>query len=170
MIPHIARRIVAAVVLATALAACATPTPYAPAIRVGGPGYMQTQIETDRFRVAFRGLGEAATLETLALRRAAELTLEQRRDWFIVDARGFEPIGGGPRTSVSIGAGGWSGGRTSVGLGTSIGIPIGRSAGDGVARLDIRLGSGPKPADPQAYDARAVLSNLAPPSLSMPPR
>jgi hypothetical protein len=157
-------RVLSVALLATALTACATPTPYAPAIRSGGPGYMQTRIEADRFRIAFRGAGEAATLETFVLRRAAELTLEQRRHWFVVDARGFEPLGGGgPRTSVSIGAGGWSGGRTSVGVGTSIGIPLGRGTGEGVARLDIRLGSGPKPGDPQAYDARAVLANLAPP-------
>lgn len=152
---------VLALAAALGLAACATATPYGPAAREGGAGYAQTRIESDRYRVTFRGTGEAAQLESFALRRAAELTLAQGRDWFVVDQRGVERTGGGPRSSISIGAGSYSGGRTSVGLGAGIGFPLGGGAGDGVARLEIRMGAGAKPQDVNAYDARSVLASAA---------
>ena len=154
--------VLASILLALALAACATPAAYAPAARAGGAGFSDTRIETDRFRVTFRGAGAGDVVENFALRRAAEITLAERRDWFIVDARSLDrEASAAPRTSISIGAGGFSGGRTSVGAGASVGIPL-CGAGWAVARLDIRLGAGPKPADPQAYDARMVLANLGP--------
>jgi len=155
-------RLLAGLFVAVALAACATSTPYQPALRPGAAGFSEIRIETDRWRVTFKGLGEPGAVAAQALRRAAEITLNQGRDWFIVDARSEDRQSTGPRTSISIGAGGFSGGRTSVGLGGAVGIPIGGAAGSAVAILDIRLGSGAKPADPQAYDARSVLANLAP--------
>lgn len=151
-----------ALVAVAALAACATPTGYGAAVKPGGYGYADTRIETDRYRVTFRGVGAPDVIENFALQRAAELTLAQGRDWFVVDSRAVDRTGGGRGPTVSIGAGGWSGGRTSVGLGTSVGIPLGGSAGESVARLDIRIGGGPKPSSPNAYDARSVLANLAP--------
>lgn len=155
-------RIVAAGVVAAVLAACATPTGYGAAVKPGGYGYAETRIESDRFRVTFRGVGRADVIETFALQRAAELTVAQGRDWFIVDARAVERTGGSRGPTVSIGAGGWSGGRTSIGVGTSVGIPLGGGGEESAARLDIRIGAGPKPDAPNAYDARAVLANLGP--------
>lgn len=148
--------------VAAALAACATPTSYGAAVKPGGLGYTDTRIESDRFRVTFRGIGAPDVIENFALQRAAELTLAQGRDWFVVDARALERTGGGRGPTVSIGAGGWSGGRTSVGLGTSVGIPLGGGAEENLARLDIRIGAGAKPSLAAAYDARAVLANLGP--------
>lgn len=153
-------RIAAVALAAAALTACATPTGYGAAMKPGGYGYTETRIESDRYRVTFRGVGAPDVIDSFALQRAAELTLSQGRDWFVVDARALDRTGGARSPAVSIGAGGWSGGRTSVGIGTSVGIPLGGGAEENTARLDIRLGAGPKPSAPNAYDARSVLANL----------
>lgn len=73
----------APVLLAAALvAACAQPTPYAPAI--DGKGYREQQLESDRFRVSFRGNSATLreTVENYLLYRAAEVTLETGNDRF----------------------------------------------------------------------------------------
>ena len=90
--PNIRGRLLAGLGLAAtlALAACATPTPYQPisaASRTQG-GYYEERLAADRWRVSFAGntLTSRETVEGYLLYRAAELTLEQRRDWFeIVD-------------------------------------------------------------------------------------
>ena len=74
---------------AALLSACMSgPTVYAPAEGTNR-GYSEQQIENDRFRVRFDGGADVSftELEDLAFRRAAELTLEQGHDWFIVVAR-----------------------------------------------------------------------------------
>jgi hypothetical protein len=80
--------LLASVCLAAALslASCATPTPYQPisaASRAQG-GYSETRLAPDQWRVTFAGnsLTSRETVEGYLLYRAAELTLEQRRDWF----------------------------------------------------------------------------------------
>ena len=82
------RRILFSIAAATCLAACATPTPYQ-AAEDGRQGYAQTQIETNRFRVSFRGnsLTDRETTENYLLYRAAELTLESGYDYFTVVTR-----------------------------------------------------------------------------------
>ncbi|MBL9048439.1 MAG: hypothetical protein JNK34_14280, partial [Tabrizicola sp.] len=76
-------------VAALALAACATAPTYAPASGLGRPGYSEQRIESDRFRVVFRSQAAAdpGLIEALALRRAAEITVETGYDHFIVDRR-----------------------------------------------------------------------------------
>ena len=79
---------------ALALGACATPTPYQPNIRgqkVSG-GYSEVQLEADRFRVTFTGnsLTSRETVEGSLLYRAAELTVQQGYDWFIIEDREME--------------------------------------------------------------------------------
>ncbi len=71
---------------ALSLASCATPTPYQP-ISAGSRsegGYSETRLAPDQWRVTFAGntLTSRETVEGYLLYRAAELTLEQRRDWF----------------------------------------------------------------------------------------
>jgi hypothetical protein len=139
--------------------ACETPTAYAPAQRVGGPGYIETPIESDRFRVTFNtASGGVRMAEDMARRRAAALTLERGYDWFIVTNRVAEPYGGGSRSSLSIGTGFGSFGRGSFSsLGVGVGVPLGGSSGGGASvSLEVRLGKGPRPEDPSAYDARDV--------------
>lgn len=51
-------------------------------------GYSETRIDANRYQVLYRLDGANQSLaEDWALRRAAELTLEQRYDWFQITAR-----------------------------------------------------------------------------------
>jgi hypothetical protein len=142
--------------LAALVAACATPTAYGPAQRVGGPGYSETQIESDRFRVSFAtAAGGPQLAEDMARRRAAAVTLERGYDWFVVTQRFVEGFGGGG-SSLSLGVGGASFGRRSASsLGVGVGIPLSGDSGAKVS-LEVRLGKGQRPSDPNAYDARDV--------------
>lgn len=96
-------------VLSTALAAlallsaCATATPYQPAVDATASGYSEQQIEDNRFRVQFAGnsLTDRKTVETYLLYRAAELTKLHGYDHFRVVQRDTDaksrlvPMGGG---------------------------------------------------------------------------
>ncbi|MBI1404942.1 MAG: hypothetical protein GC145_02300 [Caulobacter sp.] len=73
------------------LGACATATPYQPNVRgqsVSG-GYTDQRITADRFRVSFSGnsLTSRDTVERYLLYRAAELTLSQGYDGFVLADR-----------------------------------------------------------------------------------
>lgn len=85
--------LIAASVAALALAACATPTVYAPE-GYGGQrgGYAEQRIQSDRWSVSFSGnsLTSRETVEMYLLYRAAELTVESGYDWFITDFRETE--------------------------------------------------------------------------------
>jgi hypothetical protein len=78
------------------LAACATATPYQPAVApgtgTGGYGFSEQQIENNRVRITFRGntVTDRETVETYLLYRAAEVTLQNGRDYFIVADRDTE--------------------------------------------------------------------------------
>ena len=152
-------------VLALGLAACATAPVYAPATTPNGAGYSETQIENNRYFVSYRASGsaDAALLQDYALLRAAELTLSRGADWFWVDRRSLDdaPSNSGPRFGVSLGGGSF-GGRSGVGAGVGVNIPIGGAQGQQAraATLEIRLGQGAKPDDPNSYDAAAVAANL----------
>ena len=146
-------------------AGCASsPVPYGPAFDRNDFGYSVQAIESNRFRVSYRGK-DATSAQTYALRRAAEVTVENRAEWFRVVNRYAEqdPRSGGRGSSISIGGGTGSGGmRGGVGLGVGIGFPLGgQSSIETTESLEIITGSGPKPADAEVYDARSVLSNLA---------
>lgn len=156
-------RLFAALALAAALAACATAGPYAAAAKPGGPGYSEQRIENDRYRITYRGAPTVERASDYVVYRAAEVAVNSGNDWFIVDQRyvGRAGSAGGPRVSVGTGIGSY-GRHTSVGIGTSIGIPVG---GQGLAdaSLEARFGRGPKPADANAFDARQILQTLRPP-------
>ena len=68
------------------LGACATATPYQAASTSGARGYVDQQIESNRWQVSFSGnsLTERQTVETYLLYRAAELTIQQGYDFFQV--------------------------------------------------------------------------------------
>lgn len=79
--------------LATALVLCATSasaetrTTYQPISQsFSHSGYAETQIDTNRLRVSFRGKTGASreSVETNLLYRAAELTLQRGYDFFVV--------------------------------------------------------------------------------------
>ena len=162
--------------IALALAACASAPSYGPAQSPQGAGYSERQIETNRFFVTYRASGraDAALLQDYALLRAAEVTLEQGGEWFWVDRRALDEEGSynsGPRFSVGLGGASF-GGNSGVGVGVGMNFPLG--GGQQVqqahsATLEMRVGQGPKPAEPNAYDAREISANLRA-RLAAPPR
>lgn len=158
------KRIVVSALLALAFAACSSaPTVYGPAATTSAVGYRQTKIEDDRYRVSFRANADlkAPQVEDMALRRAAEIALENGREWFLVVNR-FTDLAGGSSggSGTSVGVGGSSGS-----YGSSSGVGIGFSFSPDTRRyestLEILLGSGAKPASADAYEARSVLNRTS---------
>jgi hypothetical protein len=149
------------------LASCATsPPPYAPAATQNGVGYSETQIESNRYFVTYRAgaAADAQLLQDYALLRAADLTLQNGREWFWVDRRTLDDQNtyrSGPSVGVGIGAGSWGGrGGSSVGVGVNLPLGGGQGQRARAATLEIRFGEGPKPDDPNAYDARSISQNV----------
>lgn len=66
------------------LGACASAPAYSPAQSANGVGYTDQRIESDRFRVTYRGGPgmSSADVQDYALMRAAEVTLQTGGDWF----------------------------------------------------------------------------------------
>ncbi len=159
-------RLLLIVVATLGLAACqTTPTVYAPASGPRTVGYSEFPIETDRWRVSFRGQPgtDATRIWGLALQRAAELTLSKGYDWFRVTEQRTSARGsGGP--IVSLGVGGASfGGHTAVGASGSTGFDLGGGPAFTVS-LEILMSHGPAPRTPDAYDARQVRTAAGQPS------
>lgn len=79
-------------VAAVVLTACATATPYQPSAANNAYGFSEQRIEDNRMRITFRGntLTDRETVETYLLYRAAELTLQNGYDYFIVANRDTE--------------------------------------------------------------------------------
>ena len=159
------RRHLAPLLLALALAACTTPTAYAPLQSPSGSGFTETKIQDDRWRVTFRGGSDAGRerVADLSLLRAAQLTLQQGYDWFRVTERYGDALP--PRgPTLSVGAGtadyGWHGG-SSFGVGVG-GIPLG--GGPLISEtLEIVMAKGPPPqGDPTVYDAHSVAKSIRP--------
>nr|WP_321359048.1 hypothetical protein [uncultured Hyphomonas sp.] len=147
------------------VAACASTPAYGPAAKSGAMGYESLQIENDRFQVSYTDT-DAAKARDRALLRAAEVTMEQGKDWFEVTnsySSDESTRSSGSRTSVSIGGSTGSYGRSSVGMGVGIGFPLGGTSSSGgkvTEVLEIKVGSGEKPDRPNVYDARSVDINL----------
>lgn len=150
---------------ALALSACASLAPYGPQQSARGQGFSEQQIEANRFRVTYNGVGTPGPVADRALFRAAQLTVDRGYDWFEVTQRwidGRPDSAGGVRPSVSIGAGssrygGWSTSGVGVGLGLDLSGPQPTST-----TLEIVLGRGAKPDRPDAYDARRVQDAIRP--------
>jgi hypothetical protein len=149
--------LLASLILVTA---CATHTPYGPAKSSGTAGYTSQKIETGRYRVSYTD-NDAGRSHDMALLRAAEITLQDGRDWFEITGGYTDQDGAssGSRTSVSVGGSSGSYGR-GVGVGVGFGIPVGSSGGKVTSVIDIVTGKNPKPDRPSVYDARSVDINL----------
>jgi hypothetical protein len=151
------------------LSACATsaPPPYAPSASAEAAGYAETQIESNRYFVTYRAPAgaDASLLQDYALLRAADLTLQNGREWFWVDRRTVDEQSNrssGPSIGVGVGAGSW-GGRSGGSVGVGVNLPIGggqRGQRAGAATLEVRFGEGAKPDAPNAYDARSTAAAL----------
>lgn len=187
------RLAVASIAGAMILASCATPTPYRPAVGVGEfrTGYFDQPIEANRYRVSFAGnsLTSRETVERYLLYRAAQLTLEQGYEHFVLVDRDTERrtrtyVDPGPRASFGFGFGYWNpywryygprfGWRT---WDPFWGDPFWdrnidvRTVDRYEAIAEIVLGRGPKPADNvRAFDAREVIDRLGPTIVLPQPR
>lgn len=152
-----------------ALTACASLAPYGPSMGPSGQGFAEQRIESDRYRVTYRGVGAPGPVADRALLRAAQLTTEQGYDWFEVTQRyidGRPDSAGGMRPSVSIGGGSSSyggryGGFRSSGVGVGVGLNFSGPSPTSTV-LEVRLGRGQRPERAEAYDARDVQQNLRP--------
>ncbi|MFK0299847.1 CC0125/CC1285 family lipoprotein [Brevundimonas sp. NPDC090276] len=144
---------------ALALSACASLAPYGPQQSARGQGFSEQQIETNRFRVTYNGVGAPGPVADRALFRAAQLTVDQGYDWFEVTQRwidGRPDSAGGVRPSVSIGAGSSRyGGYRASGVGVGLGFDLSGPQPTSTT-LEIVMGRGAKPNRPDAYDARGV--------------
>lgn len=155
--------------IAVLLSACATATPYQAA--TSEPyGFQEQRIESNRVRITFRGnsLTDRDTVETYLLYRAAEVTLESGKDYFVVADRDTEAhtrlMGVGP-TYPRFGfdyfyyspARGWAPWYDPF-----WDEPLSyREITRYEAVAEIAMFNGPKPADnPNAFDAREVQANL----------
>lgn len=155
------KRMLAALSLGLALAACTSgPTRYIPAMDGDDMGYREQRLETERFRVSFRANPDlkGPQVEDMALRRAAELTVQNGYQWFHVVTRSTELVGGSyQKGGPTIGVGG-STGTYGSGLGVGLGFNFGGDSRQYQSTLEILMGRGQKPADPNAYDAQQVLA------------
>ena len=173
--------IAAILALAAGLTACATATPYQPNVP-GQPvsgGYSDYRLDANKFRVTFAGntLTSRDTVERYLLYRAAELTVAQGYDWFLIAARDTDKT---TRTYVDAPTFGplgywrpyWRYYGRSWGWRTwdpYWGDPFWadridvRTVEKYEATADISMERGPRPsADPRAFDARQVMANLGP--------
>lgn len=163
------RQVLAAAALAGTgmLAACETgPTPYQ-AADAGQMGYSETRIESDRYRISFKGnsLTDRETVENYLLYRAAETTLQNGYDTFTVvnrdldkDKRVTRSGGYSPFWSYSYfhPRYGWIGAYDPFYTPATY-----RETTKYEAFAEVRLSKGPKGSDPNAFNAREVSENLA---------
>jgi hypothetical protein len=172
----------AALASAFALGGCETAATYHPATGHGfdRSGYSDRQIEANRFQVTFSGNGYTPrdTVEKYLLYRAAELTIQNGDDYFIMVNRDTDkqnrtyvnqPFGPGPW-------GGWGPSWRFYGRGWGYhrwdpfwGDPFWADDVDVQtiqryeATAEIIVGKGPKPANNvRAFDAHEVISHIGP--------
>ena len=167
---------------AALLAACATSTPYGPAEGGSGYGFSEQRIESNRYRVMFRGNSSTTReiVETFLLYRAAELTLMNGFEHFIVvendteTRRRYSTTGTNPaffgRYPFGFGPYGGFGAFPYYAYGFGWGAQFDSYTRE-ITRYSaiafITMHNGDKPQDnPQAFDARDVVDNLQPIVLS----
>ena len=174
------RNFLIAAVAAAGLAACATSTPYQPAEK-GGYGFSEQRVEDAKYRITFRGNSSTSreTVENGLLFRAAELTLQNGYDYFIVlDSDTEESKRYSTTADPFLGAYYYGYPRRYYAFpyyayGFGWGNPYDSYTRE-ITRYSavafVSMGKGPKPADnPQAFDAREVVANLRESVLGPPP-
>lgn len=182
---QVMNRLAALACVLVLLGACAAPTPYRPALK--GEGFADRPLEDGRFRVSFSGneTTSRATVEDYMLYRAAEVTLANGKDHFVVVNRNVEERA---RTVVRHDpdpwAYGWTGFRQPLfspyyayhprnyyGAADPFSpfppayprTSVRETITSYDAHAEIALGTGPKPeGDKDAYDARAVIAKIGP--------
>lgn len=149
-------RFIVALACALALSACATATRYQPAQGNNKYGYSEQKIENNRYRVSFSGNSKTDrdTVQNYLLYRAAELTLAQGGDYFVVSNQDTDK--NVRQTSVYTGSPFFFG----PGFGSTATTHV---QADYKAYGIITIHKGSAGADqPNAYNAQQVESNLKP--------
>jgi hypothetical protein len=142
------------------LSACATATPYQPL--KSGEGYAEQKIESNRYRITFNGNSNTKkqAVENFMLYRAAEITLANGADYFVMADQNTEADT--RYTQMFNGIGGdvfATRGMLGVGVGVGTSIP----STEYQAQADVLIYKGKKPENnPRAYDARQIQINLGP--------
>ena len=161
-------RYTAAALCLAVVAACQTPTPYKEVIGPYDDGYTTQQIESNRFRISFKGnsLTTRQTVDTYMLYRSAEVTLQSGGDYFLVVNKDVDKNTAYENYGDDL-AWGWGGGwgwrRGFGGPGFGSGFDYTRPINSYDAIADIVTYRGRKPTNnPNAYDARDVLNAIGP--------
>jgi len=165
------KRLILTAGAALALTACATgPSAYGPA-NGNSMGFENTQIEKDRFRIAYTGRSEAEARD-YALLRAAEIALNEGYSHFKVLGGNVSSNGGGSpvssRIGIGIGSGGYGWGRrggtrTNVNLGIGIHDVARALEGTKVTEsIEVVLKRSGGGDDPAVYDAKSVTESIRP--------
>jgi len=160
-------RVSAAIALGL-LAACATPTPYKAATSPYDDGYTTQRIESNRFRISFKGnsLTSRQTVDTYMLYRASEVALENGFDYFVIVNKDVDKNTAYEHYGDDL-AWGWGGGwgwRHGFGPGPGFGggMDYTRPINSYDAIADIVAYRGKKPNNPYAYDAHEVTAAVGP--------
>lgn len=146
------------------LAACApAQTTYGPALGPVGRaiGFDSTRITDNRWRVSFTAGPDVsvAQAERLAMRRAAELVLENGYAGFeivsrsIDTTRGRGPVSVGGSAGTSMGSGGFRASGVGIGVSLSPG-----QEGRTIVSLEVFARQAPLGDDPAVYDARQLIA------------
>ncbi len=168
--PVIARRLILGAAL-LALGACATVTPYQPSVK-GRPGFTDTRLEAAKFRVTFEGntSTDLATIENYVLYRAAEVTIANGDDYFVILDQNRDAERTFRTTGTSFGGGFgrfrrrgfFYGGRFGRGFGGGFSSSsTTRERRAFTVGVVIETHKGDKPAsNALAYDARQIIANI----------
>ncbi len=170
------RKVIAAGALCLALAACVSSTPYGPATDKNPYGFSDQRIETNRYRISFRGNSSTTreTVETYLLYRAAEVTVGAGYDYFIITEQDTDSTKrySGMSSPAFYGSYNYGFGPYCCGAfpyyayGWGWGMPYDdftmREYIRYTAMAYVMMYKGEKPADdPAAFSARSVIENLS---------
>lgn len=164
------KKLVSILLMVFVVSGCASQSPYAPAGK-NGYGYQESQLTENRYRVSFTGNSHTSSelVKDYALLRAAELTLQQGREWFKVvnretDKQSRQSSGAGLSASrpysVSRDCGLLGCRTTSSSIHTGASISSTRQSNRYASSIEIVMGTG-EPDDPDVvYNAREIIQSL----------
>jgi hypothetical protein len=137
-----------------------------------GYGYSESKISDNHFRVHYRlkGKQKSEAMDFVML-RAAELTLLNGFDWFVIVNRETTSESEGGNSGAHIGASSSQHRKTQCGLlacktthepttSYGIGLELGTTRGEVESLLEIRMGKGVKPDSENSFSAIEVKQNL----------
>lgn len=143
------------------MAACATATPYQPATE--GYGYSERKVESNRYTVTFSGNSQTPrqTVEDYLLYRAAEVTLANGYDYFVLAGQSTDADTRYHSSFIDHAGFGYYRWGPPYGFGVGVGTTTATTTYEGSA--DIVMYKGDKaPDNVRAFDARQVKTNIEP--------